>query len=130
MKMLTIALVLGLSTSSAFAANSKTLWQCEGGDFEGLAVTESHGQLSGSAAWDCFPGGGICNQTATVTSSQDGGNTVVEGNGFKLVVETSKQTNSSGEYPAHISATDLTDDADQGRGMTVSDTVDCKLSAE
>ena len=113
---------------SSFAASS---WQCDGGSLEGLGVSDSHGELSGVVAWDCFPGDGICNQKSVVhQETEEQGNTVFEGPYFKLTIETSKAPSSDGEYHAHIAATDMTDASDEGRGFTLDQSVECQKAAD
>jgi len=125
MKLNTLALIaLCLAPLTSFAATS---WQCDGITIEGLSVTEAHGKLTGFLSWDCFPGDGICNQDAAVqVSTNSDGNTEFKGPHFYLLIETSKNANSAGEYPAHISATDMTDASDEGRGFTMSESAACK----
>lgn len=124
MKTLILSL-FALTLSSAAVASTFT---CEGANIEAAGVSRARmGTLTGEVSWDCFPGGGICNAEAKLlTESKTGaGDTVFSGKSFKLVVYTSKASE-SGEYKAHISATDLVDGSDEGRGMTINESVSCK----
>jgi hypothetical protein len=124
MKNISILLtLLCFAPAASFAADA---WQCDGGNIEGLGVSETQGTLTGFVAWDCFPGGGVCTQNSPVTTSEEAGNTVYEGNGYKLVIQTSKAPSADGEYRATISATDMSGSSDTGKGYTIGEKVDCK----
>jgi hypothetical protein len=114
---------LCLAPAASWASET---WQCDGGNVEGLSVSETQGNLTGFVAWDCFPGGGVCTQNSPVLTSEKEGNTVFQGTGFKLVIETSKAANADGEYSSTISATDMSGSSDTGRGMTIGEKVACK----
>jgi hypothetical protein len=125
-----ISLLLTLLCFAPVASFAADSWQCDGGNIEGLGVSESQGNLTGFVAWDCFPGGGVCTQNSPVTTTEENGNTVFQGNGYKLVVETSKAPSADGEYHATISATDMSGASDTGKGMTIGETVACKKSVQ
>lgn len=127
-KMILVLMALGLSSTVSYAA-SATLWDCEGGSVEGLSIYQTHGKTFGSVSWDCFPGDGICNQKTSVTESSENGDTVYEGKGFKLVVESARATD-PGYVKAYIKATDLTDANDEGRGLTLDQSIECTKKAQ
>jgi hypothetical protein len=118
------SLLMVVLSSTAFAATS---WQCSGDNIEGMEVSESNGHLEGTITWDCFPGGGICKQDATVEATTTSyGNTLFQGPYFKLIIETTKDEGANG-YVGHITATDMTDARDMGQGLNIKEAVTCVL---
>lgn len=126
--MKSLVLILSLYATSTFAATEKLVWNCDNGsDIEGAGISQSKTGLTGSIQWDCMPGDGICTAQSAVQESTDpNGNTVYTGKAFKLVIETSQAADAKGEYKAHMTATDLIDGKNEGRGLKFNDDVTCK----
>jgi hypothetical protein len=124
MKVLSLAIVvMGFLSSTAFAAT--TVWQCSGANLEGLAISDMNGVQAGAVEWDCFHGGGICQQRSFVQSSRSqNGSMVYQGPYFRLTLFASTVSR-NGAYRAHISATDMTDPNNSGRGFSLDEYVSC-----
>jgi hypothetical protein len=117
-----------LASQVSFAGSSKVLWECSAYDVENATITETNGQVTGDLAWDCWPGGGICNAKANLVAGQDRSSDLVyRGSYFWLIIHTSEAP-VNGVYKAHLIAKDKVDPIRQGRDMLFNEFITCKLN--
>jgi hypothetical protein len=126
MKTLVVLLIAsGLYSVPSLASSAAV--KCDGTGIENLGVYKDQGKLVGNVSWDCWPGGGICNEEAAVRPVKLGnGDIIFSGKYFKLIVHTSVAP-VSGQYRAHVIATDMVDSGNLGRGLTINQYVMCQL---
>jgi hypothetical protein len=125
--LLFVSTVSMLIASSSFAAKSTDLWECQGNNIEGFGIAqETDGVYPVDLAWDCWPGGGICEvHTKSKLTSRETGAPEILFTGTNFSLQISTEPLRDGTYRGHVTAA-YTGQEDEAGTISINENVRCR----